>query len=708
MYSVASQFGNLYTRDLRPAAMRRSRSAWALSVLLTFQDEDRVILTVPRWRHYKIWLPTDVSGVLVVSFYPDCLSECLEVLNPALTISPRLVMKCLQSDCQARRTDQEPNNAPELPTFHSIASSHEVYDWDVLLTATKKSDIIPIGKLNCVDSLDDLMNYTVHIAWEQFKTEFDRHYSDTKEYAERMDAFCRSFLRVREHNKAYEAGQVTFKTGINEFSDWLPKERENICGGHVPVNLSNHSGARFRKIAAPPPKSIDWRTKGAVTPIRSQGGCGSCWAFASAAAVEGHAYIHNDRLEVLSTQQLIDCSSQYGNKACAGGDAILSFRYLKDADGLEREHDYPYISDKTLRPNPECKFDSTKWMAEVSAFVVLPKFDEDALLLAVGYYGPVAVSVDSRLQNFKDYRGDIYSDPLCGKDSDHAMVVVGYGEEKGTPYWIIKNSWGDRWGEKGYLRLLRGFPNERQHACVGRINISDHSGSRFTKIAAPPPRETTGRKKGAVTPVQRQGDCGACWAFAATGAIEGRHFIFEKRLEAFSSQQLVDCIRGNTTDGCNGGYPSEAFEYVENVGGLELERDYPYVSDETGFPNQFCGYDQTKQQIKLSGHVILPSEDEEALLQAVSIYGPIAILFDANHQSFKDYESDVYSEPNCGIIREDVNHAMLLVGYGEERGVPYWLIKNSWGENWGEKGYVKVQRGLEMCAVAAFSTFPLL
>ncbi|TGZ66238.1 hypothetical protein CRM22_005423 [Opisthorchis felineus] len=370
-----------------------------------------------------------------------------------------------------------------------------------------------------------------------------------------------------------------------------------------------------------------------------QGGCGSCWAFAAAAAVEGHTYLHNDRLETLSTQQLIDCSSQYGNKGCAGGDAVLSFRYLKDADGLQRDQDYPYISDKTLRPNPECKFDSTKWNAEVNAFVVLPKFDEDALLQAVGFYGPVAISVDSRLQSFKDYRGDIYSDPLCGKDSDHAMLAVGYSEENGIPYWIIKNSWGESWGEDGYLRLRRGFPDERQHACAGRINISNYSGSRFTKIAAPAPHSIDWRRNGAVTPVRRQGDCGACWAFAAAGAIEGRHFIFEKRLETFSPQQLVDCVRGDSTDGCNGGYPSEAFEYVENVGGLELERDYPYVSDETGLPNSFCGYNQTKQQVKLTGHVILPFEDEEALLQAVSIYGPIAILFDGSHQSFKDYES---------------------------------------------------------------------
>ncbi|KAG5443674.1 Digestive cysteine proteinase 3 [Clonorchis sinensis] len=380
-----------------------------------------------------------------------------------------------------------------LVLLHNCVLGYEVYEWDVLLTATKKSDIIPIGKLGCVDSLDDLMNYTIHIAWEQFKTEFDRHYSDAKEYAERMDAFCRSFLRVREHNKAYEAGQVTFKTGINEFSDWLPKERENICGGHIPVNLSSHGGARFRKIAAPPPKSIDWRKKGAVTSIRKQGRCGSCWAFAAAAAVEGHTYIHNNQLETLSTQQLIDCSLEYGNGGCTGGDSVTSFKYLKESGGLERDRDYPYVSDKTIRPNPECKFDWTKCAAEVTGFVVLPYHDEDAILQAVGFYGPVAISVDSRLQSFKDYKGgessvillnehfclkrilltdlfdvnslfcsptllakDIYSDRHCGTQSDHAMLAVGYGEENGIPYWIIKNSWGDHWGEKGYLRLRRG------------------------------------------------------------------------------------------------------------------------------------------------------------------------------------------------------------------------------------------------------------
>ncbi|GAA43174.2 cysteine proteinase 3, partial [Clonorchis sinensis] len=349
---------------------------------------------------------------------------------------------------------------------------YEVYEWDVLLTANKKSDLIPKNKPNCIDSLTDHLNYTVHLAWEKFRVEFNRKYTDSQEQINRLNVFCQSFMRVREHNKAYEEGRVTFKRGINEFSDRFPDERQHACGGRI--NISKHSGSTFRKVAAPAPQSIDWRRNGAVTPVR------------------------------------------------------------------------------------------------------------------------------------------------------------------------------------------------------------------------------------------RQGDCGACWAFAATGAIEGRYFIFEKRLETFSPQQLVDCIQGDTTNGCNGGYPSEAFEYVENVGGLELERDYPYVSVATGLPNPFCGYDQTKQQVKLTSHVILPSGDEEALLQAVSIYGPIAILFDASHPSFKDYESDIYSEENCGTTLDDVTHAMLVVGYGEELGEPYWLVKNSWGDKWGEKGYMRVRRGVNMCAVAGFSSYPLM
>ncbi|TGZ66240.1 hypothetical protein CRM22_005425 [Opisthorchis felineus] len=285
-----------------------------------------------------------------------------------------------------------------LIVWSNCGTCHEVYDWDVLLTANKKSDIILKNRLSCIESLNEHLNYTVHMAWEKFKTEFDRNYTDPEEQLERLNAFCQSFLQVRENNVAY--------------------------------------------------REVDWREKGAVTPVRFQGACGSCWSFAAAGAIEGHYYIQERILETLSTQQLVDCSWDYNNRGCKGGSSLNSFRYVKDTGGLELDQDYPYVSDRTNKPNPACGFDQTTWKVLVSGHVMLPFFDEEALLQAVGYYGPVTLSVDTTPVSFRAYQSGIYDDPACGttlREVDHAMLLVGYGEEEGVPYWLIKNSWGDHW-----------------------------------------------------------------------------------------------------------------------------------------------------------------------------------------------------------------------------------------------------------------------
>ncbi|OON22527.1 papain family cysteine protease, partial [Opisthorchis viverrini] len=335
-----------------------------------------------------------------------------------------------------------------------------VYQWDVLLKATTKMELeANSNKLRCIESLGEHLNYTIHIAWEQFKHEFDRVYSDAEESSKRLNVFCETFLYVRRHNKAYEEGEVSFKLGINQFADRTNEETRHACGGETVSPNSTEYVSVFRKISAVPPRSRDWRINGAVTPIRAQGSCGSCWAFAAAAAMESHHFLHRRVLYTLSPQQLIDCSLTVGNRGCNGGNAQLAFIYVQRGGGIEREVDYPYVSDRTLRPNPFCRLEAHKVAVRVRGAVALPLYDEDALTQAVGLFGPVTILVDGSPQDFVKYKYGIYDDPACGttlREVDHAMLLVGYGEERGVPYWLIKNSWGDHWGENGYMRLRRG------------------------------------------------------------------------------------------------------------------------------------------------------------------------------------------------------------------------------------------------------------
>ncbi|UYV60885.1 CTSS [Cordylochernes scorpioides] len=196
---------------------------------------------------------------------------------------------------------------------------------------------------------------------------------------------------------------------------------------------------------------------------------------------------------------------------------------------------------------------------------------------------------------------------------------------------------------------------------------------------------------------QRQGHCKSCWAFSAIGALEGQLKVKTGSIVPLSPEQLLDCVYGL---GCErGGLPSTAFNYIHRAGGLEKDSDYPYhdIGDHT------CHFDKSKSVLKVKDYVELPEGDEEALKEALATVGPISVAIAANH-GIHLYKSGVYR----GSCNHRLNHAVLAVGYGEQDGVPYWLIKNSWGEQWGEEGYMRLYRGDNHCLVADRGTYPLL
>ncbi|RWS28089.1 cathepsin L3-like protein [Leptotrombidium deliense] len=313
---------------------------------------------------------------------------------------------------------------------------------------------IAVALIACsLSSALELSEHDFNRHWQLFKLKFNKNYANEDE-AIRKIIFYNNLKRIINHNIEADLGMHSFRRGVNKFADLTAQEFSTLYKGYSRKTMP--SVYMYTNSSKKLPTEVDWRKKGIVTPVKDQGQCGSCWAFSTVASLEGQHALKSGKLVSLSEQQLVDCSSKYGNQGCNGGLMDYAFQYIKDNGGIDTEESYPYEAQ-----DGKCRFKKSTIGATVSGFVDIEKGSEAALQDAAANIGPVSVAVDA--SDFQDYQSGVLDSKDCTPDNlDHGVTVVGYGvdEESGKDYWLVKNSWNEDWGENGYIRMSRNKNNQ--------------------------------------------------------------------------------------------------------------------------------------------------------------------------------------------------------------------------------------------------------
>ncbi|KAG7034326.1 Germination-specific cysteine protease 1, partial [Cucurbita argyrosperma subsp. argyrosperma] len=303
----------------------------------------------------------------------------------------------------------------------------------------------------------------VRATYDLWLAKFGKTYNGIEEQEKRFQIFRENLNFIDDHNSENR----TYKVGLNRFADLTNDEyRAAYLGTRSSLarrvmkdkNASRRYAVNNRDQL---PESVDWRAKGAVTPIKNQGSCGSCWAFSTIAAVEGINQIVTGELISLSEQELVSCDKKY-NSGCNGGLMDYAFQFIIDNGGLDTEEDYPYEGF-----DGQC--DPTRKNAKVvsiDGYEDVPANDEETLKKAVAHQ-PVSVAIEASGLAMQLYQSGVFTGD-CGSALDHGVVAVGYGTENGVDYWLIRNSWGTGWGEDGYFKLERNV----KHTTNGKCGIT--------------------------------------------------------------------------------------------------------------------------------------------------------------------------------------------------------------------------------------------
>ncbi|CAO4386669.1 unnamed protein product [Caenorhabditis nigoni] len=288
------------------------------------------------------------------------------------------------------------------------------------------------------------------VLFDEFLYKFNRLYSSQEEYKYRYHIFVHNVREFEEEERRHPGLDLD----INEFTDWSEEELRKMIVDKKNVKEEKNA-VRFEgsvlSSGVKRPASIDWRDQGKLTPIKNQGQCGSCWAFATVAAIEAQHAIKKGNLVSLSEQEMVDCDGR--NNGCSGGYRPYAMRFVKE-NGLETEKSYPYSALK----HDQCMLHQNDTKVYIDDYRMLSTSEED-IADWVGTKGPVTFGMNV-VKAMYSYRSGIFNPSAedCAEKSmgAHALTIVGYGGEGESAYWIVKNSWGTSWGSDGYFRLARG------------------------------------------------------------------------------------------------------------------------------------------------------------------------------------------------------------------------------------------------------------